>query len=278
MEGVKIKKRNIKIIAFILVILIAWWLMNLYGNYIGEKSSDNIIEKEIKEEIEDQFSNVEEVHFTHMPITYKIDFSCSKEVLADFYINELNKENEWKTKLNEYDYYDEIVRAFSLIQNSTKGIVTFEQNQEIEKPDILILCDIYGRQRYSSITNKSMYEMTPEEQKLALERLQEFAGKVNAFNSGGIYNETFAYFEYSLYENKILTMNLTLYEPIENLQNCPFPSTKMKAILLLLGAKELPRENRYSKNIMYPGVSICPRSVNEMTIEQIEGIYSKQNL
>jgi len=103
------KWRNMLIFMGVFV-LICWWLITPSEDY----ESEQIGNKEVR--INDQFPNIEESHWSHMPITYHI---TNEEVCKNYESGRIR-------------------RAFEKIQNSTDNILQF--NEVNASADINVKC------------------------------------------------------------------------------------------------------------------------------------------
>jgi len=83
--------------------------------------------QEVKPRIEDKFPDVEEMHFSKLPITYSINLSFEK-TRVEYFIQEAGR----------YERIQDIKKAFQIIEDSTDGVVYFEEVNEGENPDIMI--------------------------------------------------------------------------------------------------------------------------------------------
>jgi len=99
-----------------IIILVFNFSSNIFSKEnLDEESKDNFTNERIQViEINDKFSNISEVHWTHMPITYKFENGCVERQIS-------------LTKL-----------AFISISNETSFLIYFREVSE--SPDILIHC------------------------------------------------------------------------------------------------------------------------------------------
>jgi hypothetical protein len=111
---VKIKKFviNHKWLTFLCILLIFIVLYNLDYKF-SNNNSDNNLEDNIEK---DSFSNMDELHWAHMPLTYNI---TNKEDCEDYELKN-------------------ILDSFEIIENSTSGIVNFIEAEN--NPDIVLRC------------------------------------------------------------------------------------------------------------------------------------------
>lgn len=115
-------KKYFSIGILLLIIVIAIFFIN-EGK---EANTIKVAEEEIL--VEDFFSNVEEVHFNHTPITYTITINNSE------YGKILQVESTDEYKIMRIKW------ALEIIKNSTGGLVKFEEVENPEDADI----EIYG--------------------------------------------------------------------------------------------------------------------------------------
>ncbi len=114
-------KQQYKIIRnAIFLALIVVFIMWLFGFLDISITTKAIFERE--DEIKDNFSDIEEFHFTHMPLTYKIDVDTTPTT-------------------NDAYEVERIIWALQIIENSTDNLIQFKKADFNETPDIII----YGR-------------------------------------------------------------------------------------------------------------------------------------
>jgi len=111
------------IIFFVIFLTI---IIFIFANNNSEYSSNNYENNE--EEIADEFSNVQELHWTHMPITYSFSEPNSTIGPRD-------------TKNYECPPYQiqRLKDAFNILQNETENKISFEESYN-EEGDISIYC------------------------------------------------------------------------------------------------------------------------------------------
>lgn len=142
MEKEKINWKWFLIVLSIFIIIIISFIYLTDNENSGVYEEDNQIIGNLsknlssKDEIKDNFSNVTELHWTHMPITYKIE----------------NKE-ECNVKLKE-----RIESAFNKIQSETETFVSFKETNET--PDIVISCKPYYYEEYGSDEYVGHFDVT----------------------------------------------------------------------------------------------------------------------
>lgn len=131
----KLKELKGQIIVFLFILTVGLALIFLLNNKnIFEKQKDKIIEEKPEEiEIPDQFVNIEEIHFTHMPITYSIDMGKDNYIEYDA----IGRPYTVYTVAKEKKLGD-IKKAFEIIENSTDELVKFKEVNLSEESDIRI--------------------------------------------------------------------------------------------------------------------------------------------
>jgi hypothetical protein len=120
---------NREIIILVIVLLIAVFsifFLNITGNII----------------LEDQFSQINGTHWTHIPITYSIAKNCSQDLIKN---------------------------AFSIIQKSTNNLVYF--NQIEINPDINISCSFIDN-CYQNSTRRSWFWIIKQKQYVRMKQEQ----------------------------------------------------------------------------------------------------------
>lgn len=100
------------------IVILSFYKLGSSNKQDIEKNLDEVLE--IPKNIQDDFLNVNEIHWGHMPLTYKIE-----------------NENECNLKLK-----NRIEEAFETIQLETDGVVAFEKTDE--NPDIEVFCKPYN--------------------------------------------------------------------------------------------------------------------------------------
>lgn len=100
-----------------LVILGIYGLYNLADDIVETKSDNNIVNENGDEfSIEDDFSKIEGLHWSHMPISYYIYEECGKYEIS------------------------RMERAFDKIQADSYGVITFEKHNSSVVSDIEVRC------------------------------------------------------------------------------------------------------------------------------------------
>ncbi|MEK6844046.1 MAG: matrixin family metalloprotease [Nanoarchaeota archaeon] len=115
------KNLYVRLIIVFVTILISIYFLNF----------DNKNKKEDKEN--DQFSDIKEIHFNHMPITYSLNVNTSESFRLNF-----NK-TVYRTDTTDDFKIKRIQWAFDLIEKSTDNLMVFKEVKEDENPDIRIL-------------------------------------------------------------------------------------------------------------------------------------------
>ncbi|MBU0761374.1 MAG: hypothetical protein KJ600_06385 [Nanoarchaeota archaeon] len=147
----KIKKKTL-LIWFILIVLVSGYFLFLesdypaddYGNY-----NDSLIEEENDHtQIEDQFSNVEELHWGHMPLTYKV---IDGEICEGIQLRAIK--NSFEILENLTDGYVSFVESGG---NVDIDVYCIDREKEIEKLKEHKICS-YHVFNYSK-TSLSTYE------------------------------------------------------------------------------------------------------------------------
>lgn len=103
----------------------------------------------------DQFNNIEEMHWTHMPITFTLNKTACGELSTDA-----------------------LLLGFKILENVTENLIQFREVKKTDNPDIEVLCIIRDRKRIKEIND----EITRQESKYTLCKQIMVTGGFNIYS------------------------------------------------------------------------------------------------
>ncbi|MDO8460516.1 MAG: matrixin family metalloprotease [Nanoarchaeota archaeon] len=249
--------KTIKIIGIILIAVILIWSwfhsQSDSSQLQTQQSSDSQIENTSQIEINDQFTNIKEQHYTHLPITYSIDIPSENYYFDTYYGKVAMVGRETKEQ--------DIRTAFKLIENSTGGIVKFREVNPQEEADIHVI----GLTPLEMGTFLSEYNASSDGT-LGLGLHENITNKIT---NGTIYFQPIQY-----YENTALWT----YSRCTLANKEVFPDTEIHEILHSLGFYHNPT---YINSIMFPMklTNKCNvKNIDSEIIQCLRYIYSNGSL